>query len=35
VFSIFAGFYFWVGKIFGLRYSETLGKAHFWLFWGG
>jgi cytochrome c oxidase subunit 1 len=35
VFSIFAGFYFWVGKFTGLRYNETLGKIHFWLFFFG
>jgi cytochrome c oxidase subunit 1 len=29
VFSIFAGFYFWIGKMSGLRYNETLGKIHF------
>jgi cytochrome c oxidase subunit 1 len=35
VFSIFAGFYFWIGKITGLRYHETLGKLHFILFFAG
>jgi len=29
VFSIFAGFYFWFGKITGLMYNEFLGKLHF------
>ena len=31
VFAIFAGWYYWFGKMFGLTYSETLGKLHFWL----
>ena len=31
VFSIFAGFYFWVGKFTGLKYNETLGKIGFYL----
>ena len=31
VFAIFAGFYYWFGKITGFLYSETLGKIHFWL----
>jgi len=31
VFSLFAGFYYWIGKITGLRYPETLGKIHFWI----
>jgi len=35
VFSVFAGFYFWIEKIIGLRYSESLGKLHFWLFFIG
>jgi cytochrome c oxidase subunit 2 len=35
VFSIFAGFYFWIGKIAGLAYNEILGKIHFWLFFIG
>lgn len=29
VFAIFAGFYYWLEKIIGLGYSETLGKIHF------
>jgi cytochrome c oxidase subunit 1 len=35
VFSIFAGFYFWVGKITGLAYNEVLGKIHFYFFFIG
>jgi len=31
VFSIFGGYYFWIGKITGLQYPEILGKIHFWL----
>nr|YP_010338850.1 cytochrome c oxidase subunit 1 [Neorhodella cyanea]UNJ18800.1 cytochrome c oxidase subunit 1 [Neorhodella cyanea] len=30
VFAIFSGFYYWVGKIFGVQYPEILGKIHFW-----
>ena len=30
VFAIFAGFYYWFGKITGLQYPEILGKIHFW-----
>ena len=35
VFGIFAGFYYWVGKITGRRYPEILGQIHFWLFFIG
>jgi len=35
VFAIFAGFYFWIGKITGLEYSESLGQMHFWIFFSG
>ncbi|XP_073307128.1 cytochrome c oxidase subunit 1-like [Primulina huaijiensis] len=31
VFALFAGFYYWVGKIFGRTYPETLGQIHFWI----
>lgn len=31
VFAIFGGFYYWIGKMSGRQYSETLGKAHFWI----
>jgi len=31
VFALFAGFYYWVGKMSGYQYPETLGKVHFWL----
>lgn len=30
VFSIFAGFYYWSPKFFGLAYDERLASAHFW-----
>jgi cytochrome c oxidase subunit 1 len=30
VFALFAGFYYWIGKISGYQYPETLGKIHFW-----
>ena len=30
VFAIFAGFYYWFGKITGLQYSELLGQIHFY-----
>jgi heme/copper-type cytochrome/quinol oxidase subunit 1 len=29
VFAIFAGFYYWIGKMSGYQYNETLGKIHF------
>lgn len=35
VFALFAGFYYWIGKISGLQYSETLGQIHFWIFFVG
>jgi heme/copper-type cytochrome/quinol oxidase subunit 1 len=35
VFTIFAGWYFWVEKIFGVKYSEVLGQIHFWIFFIG
>ncbi len=31
VFSMFAGFYYWIGKMTGREYPETLGKIHFWM----
>ena len=31
VFGIFAGFYYWVGKMSGRTYPEWAGKLHFWL----
>jgi cytochrome c oxidase subunit 1 len=35
VFGIFAGFYYWIGKITGLQYPEILGQIHFWTFFLG
>lgn len=34
-FSIFGGFYYWVGKIAGRPYPEFWGKVHFWTFFVG
>ena len=31
VFGIFAGFYYWIGKMSGRQYPEVLGKIHFWM----
>lgn len=31
VFAIMAGVYYWLPKWTGVKYSETLGKWHFWL----
>jgi cytochrome c oxidase subunit 1 len=31
VFGLFGGFYYWIGKITGLQYPETLGQIHFWI----
>jgi cytochrome c oxidase subunit 1 len=31
MFSIFAGIYYWIGKMSGRQYPEHLGKIHFWL----
>jgi cytochrome c oxidase subunit 1 len=30
-FGIFAGWYYWFPKMSGYKYSESLGKLHFWL----
>jgi len=35
VFALFAGFYYWVGKMTGRQYPETLGQLHFWVFFIG
>jgi cytochrome c oxidase subunit I len=35
VFGIFAGFYFWIGKITGYSYPEQLRKIQFWLMFIG
>jgi cytochrome c oxidase subunit 1 len=31
VFAIFAGFYYWIGKMSGRQYPEWAGKVHFWV----
>ena len=31
VFAIFAGFYYWIGKMSGHQYPEFWGRAHFWV----
>ena len=31
VFAIFAGFYYWIGKMCGRQYPEWAGKIHFWI----
>jgi cytochrome c oxidase subunit 1 len=35
VFGIFAGIYYWFGKMTGYTYSEFYGKLHFWLLFVG
>ena len=35
VFAIFAGFFYWIGKMYGQPYPEAAGKLHFWLFFIG
>lgn len=31
LFGLFAGFYYWIGKMSGYQYNERLGRIHFWL----
>ncbi len=31
VFALFAGFYYWIGKISGRQYPEWMGAVHFWM----
>ena len=31
VFAIFAGWYYWIGKMSGRQYPEWMGQVHFWL----
>ena len=31
VFALFAGFYYWIGKMSGRMYPEWMGQLHFWL----
>ena len=35
VFSMLGGVYYWFDKITGVKYPETLGKIHFWVFFIG
>jgi cytochrome c oxidase subunit 1 len=35
VFAIFAGFYYWYEKMWGVKYNELLGAIHFWLMFIG
>jgi cytochrome c oxidase subunit 1 len=35
VFAIFAGFYYWFEKMWGVKYNEVLGTIHFWLMFIG
>ena len=35
VFAIFAGWYYWFGKMTGKMYRESLGAAHFWIMFVG
>jgi cytochrome c oxidase subunit 1 len=35
LFAMFAGFYYWFGKMSGRQYNETLGKIHFWIMFTG
>ncbi len=31
VFALFAGYYYWIGKISGRQYPEWMGCVHFWI----
>ncbi|HEV2079993.1 MAG TPA: cytochrome c oxidase subunit I [Allosphingosinicella sp.] len=35
VFALFAGWYYWFGKMWGRNYNEILGQLHFWVFFIG
>jgi cytochrome c oxidase subunit I len=35
VFALFAGFYYWFGKMWGRDYNELLAQLHFWFFFVG
>ena len=34
-FCLFAGIYYWIGKMSGRQYPELAGKIHFWMFFIG
>lgn len=31
MFGVFSGFYYWLERILGVPYPETLAKIHFWV----
>ena len=35
VFALFAAWYYWSPKIFGLSYNELVGQIHFWILFVG
>ncbi|MEO1311940.1 MAG: cytochrome c oxidase subunit I [Pseudomonadota bacterium] len=35
VFAIFAGWYYWMSKMYGVEYRELYGQIHFWLMFAG
>jgi cytochrome c oxidase subunit 1 len=35
VFALFAGFFYWFGKMTGKHYNEFLGQLQFWIFFVG
>jgi cytochrome c oxidase subunit 1 len=35
VFAMFAGFYYWIGKMSGRQYPEGLARLHFWIMFIG
>ena len=35
IFGIFAGIYYWIGKMSGRQYPEWAGKVHFWMMFIG
>jgi cytochrome c oxidase subunit 1 len=35
VFALFSAFYYWIGKMSGRQYPETLAQLHFWVFFVG
>tara|TARA_B100000614_G_scaffold262739_1_gene298087 strand:- start:14236 stop:15831 length:1596 start_codon:yes stop_codon:yes gene_type:complete len=35
IFAMFAAFYYWIGKMTGYQYPETLGKLQFWIMFFG
>ncbi|MEO1029279.1 MAG: cytochrome c oxidase subunit I [Pseudomonadota bacterium] len=35
VFALFAGWYYWYEKMFGVKYNKLLAQAHFWLMFIG